>query len=57
MSRVLFAHLTLALVFQQGHIQIPFKHLGWSAFAYPVNNFKLLTVYAKKLPFRCLKGF
>ena len=57
MSRVLFAHLTLALVFQQGHIQIPFKHLGWSAFAYPVNNFKLLTVYAKKLPLRCLKGF
>ena len=33
--------------FQQRRIQNPFKHLRWSAFAYPVNNFKLLTVYAK----------
>ena len=28
-------------------MQNPFKHLRWCAFVYPVNDFKLLTVYAK----------
>ena len=37
------------LTFQQRHIQNPFKHLRWSVFACPVNNFKLLTVCAKIL--------
>ena len=45
------------LVFQKRRIQNPFKHLKWSVFAYPVNGFKLLTVYAKALSFRCLRGF
>ena len=45
------------LVFQQRRIQNFFKHLRWSVFAYPVNNFQLLTVYAKTLPYRCLKVF
>ena len=40
-SRILFVTLQLR------RIQNPFKHLRWSAFAYPVNDFKQLTVYAK----------
>ena len=35
----------------------PFKHLRWSVFACPVNDLKLLTVYAKALPLICLKRF
>ena len=34
------------LVFQQKHIQNPFKHLRWNVFACPVNDFK---------PFNCLR--
>ena len=45
------------LVFQQKHIQTAFKHLRWSVFACPVNNFKPLTVCAKTLHLRCLKRF
>ena len=45
------------LTFQQKHIQNPFKHLGWSILACQVNDFKLLTVCAKTLHFRCLNGF
>ena len=45
------------LVFQQRHIQNPFKHLRWSVFAYPVNNSKVLTVYTKALHLICLKEF
>ena len=49
-SRVLFAHLVFAhtwLVSQQRRIQNLFKHLKWSVFAYLVNDFKPLTLYAK----------
>ena len=45
------------LAFQQKHIQNPFKHLRWSVFACPVNDFKPLTVCAKTLHLRCLKRF
>ena len=45
------------LAFQQKHIQNPFKHLRWSVFACPVNDFKPLTVCAKTLYLRCLKMF
>ena len=45
------------LVFQQRHIQNPIKHLRWSIFAYPVNDFKVLPVYTKALHLRCLKEF
>ena len=45
------------LAFQQKHIQNPIKHLRWSAFACPVNDFKPLTVCAKTLYLRCLKMF
>ena len=45
------------LVFQQRHIQNPFKYLRWSVFVYPVNDFKVLTVYTKVLHLKCLKGF
>ena len=44
-SRFLFAQLTPALFFSR-HIQSPLKNLRWSVFVDPVNNFKLLTVYA-----------
>ena len=42
---------------QQRRIQNLLKRLRCSGFAYPVNDFKLLTVYAKTLPLRCLRGF
>ena len=42
----------ICLVFQQRHIQNLFKHLRWSVFACPVNDFKPLNVYAKKLHLR-----
>ena len=45
------------LAFQQKHIQNPFKHLRWSVFACPVNDFKPLTVRTKTLHLRCLKSF
>ena len=45
------------LAFQQKHIQNPFKHLRWSVFACPVNDFKPLTVCAKTLDLRCLNEF
>ena len=45
------------LAFQQKHIQNPFKHLRWSVFACPVNDFKPLTVCTKTLHLRCLKSF
>ena len=45
------------LVFQQRCIQNPFNHLRWSIFAFPINKFNLLTVYAKTHSLRCLKGF
>ena len=45
------------LFFQERHIQNPFKHLRWSVFACPVNNFKPLTDCAKTLNLRCLKSF
>ena len=41
-----FIDLTRALFFSR-----------WSVFMYPANDFKLLTVYPKTLPLRCLKGF
>ena len=45
------------LVFEQRGIQSLFKSLRWSVFAYPVNDFKLLSAYTKILPVTCLKGF
>ena len=45
-----FCTLYTCLVLQQRHIQNPFKHLRRSVFACPVNDFKPLTVYAKKAP-------
>ena len=46
------------LAFQQKHIhQNPFKHLRWSVFACPVNDFKSLTVCTKRLHLRCFKRF
>ena len=45
------------LSFQQKHIYNPFKHLRWSIFPSPVNNFKSLTVSTKTLHLRCLKRF
>ena len=45
------------VAFQQKHIQNPFKHLRWSVFACPVNDFKPLTVCTKTLHLRCLKSF
>ena len=45
------------LAFQQKHIhQNPFKHLRWSVFACPVNDFKPLTVCTKRLHLRCFKS-
>ena len=35
------------IAFQQKDIQNPFKHFRWNSFACPVNDFKLLTVWAK----------
>ena len=42
---------------QQRRIQNPFKHLRWIAFEYPVNDFKLFTVYPETPTLRCLKAF
>ena len=45
------------LAFQQKHIhQNSFKHLRWSVFACPVNNFKSLTVCTKRLHLRCFRS-
>ena len=52
-----FCTFYTCLVLQQRHIQNLIKYLRWSFFAYPVNNFKVLTVCAKTLHLRCLKWF
>ena len=52
-----FWTLYTCLAFQQKHIQNSFKHLRWSVFACPVNDFKYLTVCAKTFHLRCLDGF
>ena len=57
MPRVLFGHLTPALFLSRNIFRTAFKHLRWSVFACPVNNFKQLTVCAKTLHLRCLKRF
>ena len=45
------------LAFQQKHIhQNPFKHLRWSVFACPVNDFKSLTVCIKDSILDVLRG-
>ena len=46
-----------SLAFQQKHIQNPFKHLRWSVFSCPVNDFKSLTICTRTLHLRCLKRF
>ena len=35
----------------------PIKRLWWSFFANIVNDFQLLTIFAKKLHHRCSSGF
>ena len=42
-----FCILYTSLAFQQMYIQNPFKHLRWSVFGYPVNDFKMSTVCTK----------
>ena len=54
--RVLFAHLHLPCFSAEAYSK-PLVHLRWSVSAYPVKDFKPLTIYAKTLHRRHLKGF